>query len=185
MPGLYTRTGDDGSTFCYRLGGRVPKDHPVVELLGSLDEAVSLLGLARALAGRGGLGELESDLAALQDILFHVGVHVSAGKGPLGEGHVKWLEGVADRYYGEPLKSFVLPGSEPVSAAIHAARAAVRRAERRLVEASRVLPGGLDPLLFRIVNRASDALFAMAVYASRRLADGEEPVGSRLPRVEG
>ena len=162
----------------------MPKDHPLIELLGSLDEAVSMLGLARAMARSEGLSDLEHDLAAVQDILFHVGVHLASGKGPLGEGHVRWLEEATDRYYGEPLRSFVLPGGDPVSAAIHAARAVVRRAERRLVAASRILPGGVNGLLLRIVNRASDALFAMAVYAARRLG-GEELVGSRLPRVQG
>lgn len=46
-PPIYTKTGDDGSTSLL-FGGRVPKSDPVVEVCGTLDEAVAALGLARA-----------------------------------------------------------------------------------------------------------------------------------------
>jgi cob(I)alamin adenosyltransferase len=42
-----TRKGDGGSTDLLR-GGRVSKHHQVIEAVGTLDEASSLLGLARA-----------------------------------------------------------------------------------------------------------------------------------------
>jgi cob(I)alamin adenosyltransferase len=43
---VYTRLGDDGSTG--RLfGGRLSKDHPLVDACGDIDETVSALGLAR------------------------------------------------------------------------------------------------------------------------------------------
>ena len=48
MPPIYTRNGDDGTTGL--LGeGRLPKYHPRMETLGTLDEASAALGLARAL----------------------------------------------------------------------------------------------------------------------------------------
>ena len=47
MPKLYTRTGDDG--FAGRLGeGRLPKNDPLFEAIGAVDEATAALGLARA-----------------------------------------------------------------------------------------------------------------------------------------
>ena len=48
MSPFYTRTGDDGKTGL--LGeGRLPKYHPRMEALGTLDETSAALGLARAL----------------------------------------------------------------------------------------------------------------------------------------
>ncbi len=47
MPTFYTKTGDDG--FTGLLGeGRVPKEDPRLEAVGTLDEATAALGLARA-----------------------------------------------------------------------------------------------------------------------------------------
>ena len=47
MVGIYTKKGDDGTTGLW-YGGRVPKSHLRPEAYGAVDEAASLLGLARA-----------------------------------------------------------------------------------------------------------------------------------------
>ena len=47
MSRVYTRLGDDGSTGLL-FGGRVTKADPLIRVLGSVDEAVAALGLARA-----------------------------------------------------------------------------------------------------------------------------------------
>ncbi len=181
---LYTRTGDEGETFCRLAGGRVPKDHPIIEFLGSLDEATSYLGLARSLVPSW-LEEVSKDLAVVQDILFHVGLHLTGGKKVVGEEHVKWLESVTDKYYGKaPLRNFILPGGPIPAAALHVARAVVRRAERRLVALQRT-GFSVDGVLLKIMNRVSDALFAIAVYVSRSMGYEDEPVGSHISRLEG
>ena len=46
-PRIYTKLGDDGSTGLL-FGGRTSKADPLVDTLGSIDEAVAALGLARA-----------------------------------------------------------------------------------------------------------------------------------------
>jgi cob(I)alamin adenosyltransferase len=47
MTKLYTRTGDDG--YAGRLGeGRLPKNNPLFEAIGAVDEATAALGVARA-----------------------------------------------------------------------------------------------------------------------------------------
>ena len=46
---IYTRKGDDGTTGLW-YGGRVGKADPRPEAYGSVDEAASALGLARAAA---------------------------------------------------------------------------------------------------------------------------------------
>jgi cob(I)alamin adenosyltransferase len=59
---------------------------------------------------------------------------------------------------------FVIPGGTELSARLDVARAAIRRAERRVVDLK--LAGELaDETVLRYVNRASDAIWAMARYA--------------------
>ena len=67
----------------------------------------------------------------------------------------------------EPLRSFILPGGGGGAAAIHLARAVVRRAERSAIAASEQT--ALNPLALVYLNRLSDHLFVMA-----RLAAADE-----------
>lgn len=48
---VYTRAGDDGTTGLF-LGGRVSKADPLMTACGDLDEAVAVLGVARAVLSR-------------------------------------------------------------------------------------------------------------------------------------
>ena len=64
----------------------------------------------------------------------------------------------------EPLRSFILPGGGGGAAAIHLARAIVRRAERSAIAASAAAP--LNPLALVYLNRLSDHLFVMARLAA-------------------
>ena len=65
---IATRTGDDGTTSLL-YGQRVPKDHPQIEAVGSIDEFNAALGLARSTcpdAGRKAeLERIQKDLVAL------------------------------------------------------------------------------------------------------------------------
>ena len=167
MPRIYTRTGDSGETFCVALGSRVPKDHPLINALGDLDEANSFVGLARSLL-RGDPGDpLDRDLAWIQSLLFRVGYTIT-GFTSVSEKDVEALEGIVDRYMGGvKLEVFVLPYGDPVASAIHVARSVVRRAERSLVAAiRRGLEVNEKGVILKVINRLSDALFAMAVRRS-------------------
>ncbi len=172
MGSLYTGYGDSGYTYCARMRAKVPKDHPVIEVMGTLDEASSAIGLARSLLPEGSKA-VDEVLRRMQRLLYRVASHIS-GFGEVGEDDVSWLEGVADEYYGEPLKEFILPGSPPAAAAIHLARTVVRRLERRYVAAVRSGHLPKDPAIMKVINRMSDALFAIAVYLQRRYEGGTE-----------
>jgi cob(I)alamin adenosyltransferase len=171
---IYTRKGDDGTTGLW-YGGRVAKADPRPEAYGSVDEAASELGMARAAAERG--SELYGDILRLQEELFVAGAELAtdpASSDRLQDGvsritgaMVDRLEEVIDRYMDRvdlPPK-FVIPGGTELSARLDVARSALRRAERRVS----VLELADDAVL-RYLNRASDALFAMA-----RFADEPEP----------
>ena len=81
------------------------------------------------------------------------------------------LEPAIDRYMDrvELPPKFVIPGGTELSARLDVARTAVRRAERR-VSAMRSDGQLQDDTVLRYLNRASDAVYAMA-----RFADEPEP----------
>ncbi len=77
MVKIYTKKGDDGTTSLW-YGGRVPKDSARTEAYGSLDEACSELGVARALCTESeGADELAADILRLQDDLFVAGAELA------------------------------------------------------------------------------------------------------------
>jgi cob(I)alamin adenosyltransferase len=65
-----------------------------------------------------------------------------------------------------PLESFILPGGSPAVAALHLARAIVRRAERVAVALNEREP--LNPQLLAYLNRLSDHLFVAARFVAAR-----------------
>jgi cob(I)alamin adenosyltransferase len=169
---IYTRKGDDGTTSLW-YGGRVLKSDARTEAYGSLDEAASALGVARALASE---ERVRGDLLHLQDDLFVAGAELATapdararlepGVSCLREDMVTWLEEAIDSYMGEvdlPPK-FVIPGGTQLSAQLDVARSVLRRAERRIVALDRS-EGLDDSVVIKYVNRASDLLFAMARFA--------------------
>jgi cob(I)alamin adenosyltransferase len=175
---IYTRKGDDGTTGLW-YGGRVPKHAGRPEAYGSVDEAASALGLARAAADRD--GELYADILRIQNELFVAGAELAtapeaAGRLEAGVSKVtaemaERLEADIDRYMErvELPPKFVIPGGSELSARLDVARAAVRRAERRV--AALKDEGELaGETVLRYLNRLSDALFAMA-----RFADEPDP----------
>lgn len=172
MGKLYTRSGDDGYTYG-RPGLRMPKSHPLIEFYGSLDEANSMIGLARSLL-RSITLDYEDDLRWIQRLVFRIGFSVASGSLKVTDEDVRRLEEITDKYYDKPLESFILPGGPPGVAALHVARTVVRRAERKLVTLK--LEGEkIDDILVKALNRLSDALFAMALNASRKTDYEPEP----------
>ncbi len=176
---IYTRKGDDGTTGLW-YGGRVPKFAGRPEAYGSLDEAASALGLARAAAERD--GELHADILRIQNELFVAGAELAtapeaadrleAGVSRVTPDMVERLESDIDRYMErvELPPKFVIPGGTELSARLDVARAVLRRAERRVSKLEEEGDLAQDTVLVRYLNRASDALFAMA-----RFADEPEP----------
>ena len=171
MARIYTGTGDDGYTYCRLLGRRVPKSHPLISVMGTLDELNSFIGLARSLLPSEAKGHSET-LREIQKQLFKVGYLLVGEKAELD---VKWLEEVIDHaMQGMELKGFILPAGPPPAAALHVARTICRRLERELVRLWQLeLDLELDPVI-TFVNRLSDTLFALAVRIARDLGWPEE-----------
>ena len=183
---ITTKGGDTGETGLL-YGGRVAKDDAHTEAYGALDEAISALGLARALEADAQRAER---LLALQRELFVVGAELATGRGfrPDLERHFAVVTpAMVDALHAEitaleaavPLPAgFVVPGGTPVGAALDMARTLVRRAERRAVSLQR--GGDLEnPEVLRYLNRCSDLLFMLARQAEH--GDTTPTGGHRRP----
>ena len=138
MSKFYTAKGDDGTTGL--LGeGRLPKYHPRMEAIGSLDEATAALGLARSLVQNAALQPI---LLQTQRDLYGLMAEVAATPGnaaqfrSIDKARVAWLEKETDALEAkvEVPKEFILPGETKGSGALALARTVVRRAERRVAE---------------------------------------------------
>jgi cob(I)alamin adenosyltransferase len=177
---IYTKKGDDGTTSLW-YGGRVPKYHGRTEAYGTLDEACSALGLARALCGPD-QAELAADILRVQDGIYIAGAELATAPEAAGrlkdgisrttEEMVAELEQLIDRYMSEvdlPPK-FVIPGGNRLSAQLDVARTVIRRAERRIAALKDAGELSAETVI-HFVNRASDLAFAMA-----RFADVADPV---------
>lgn len=163
---IYTRTGDDGTTGLGD-GGRIDKDHPRMQAIGSVDELNSLIGML--LAELPASDEAVPPLIEIQHHLFNLGGELSIpGYAMLKAEHVTALEATLDRFNEElpPLKNFILPGGSRSAAVCHLARAVCRRAERDLVTLSRDTEINIAGRHY--VNRLSDFLFVLARVLARR-----------------
>jgi cob(I)alamin adenosyltransferase len=169
LPGVkvYTRKGDDGTTGLL-YGARVAKDSALPTAYGTVDEAQSFLGLARAETGRDGeldrlLVRIERELwVAMAELATDPANHhkLTPGQSRVTREMVAGLEAtiddLSDRF--EMPKEFVVPGQNRVSALIDVARTVVRRAERAVLGASLPNESAVVPYL----NRLSDLLWTMA-----------------------
>jgi cob(I)alamin adenosyltransferase len=168
---IYTKTGDDGTTGLV-CGPRVPKFGPRVAALGDVDEANSLIGMARLETA--GDPATDAMLERIQNDLFDLGADLATpdpaldGALRVTPAQVARLEAEIDAMNAElaPLTSFILPGGVPAAAALFLARAVVRRAERVLCALA--AEDWVSEPAREYVNRLSDHLFVLA----RRLNAG-------------
>ena len=180
MVRIYTKKGDDGTTSLW-YGGRVPKSDPRTEAYGTLDEAASVLGVARSLCKSTEHDELSDDILKLQNDLFVAGAELATapaaaerledGVSRISDEMADSLDAEVDRYLAgvELPPQFTIPGGTQLSAQLDVARAVLRRAERRVVALNE--SGELaSAAILRFLNRASDLLFAMA-----RATDEDSP----------
>jgi cob(I)alamin adenosyltransferase len=171
MSSFYTRRGDDGTTG--QLGeGRLPKYHPRVEALGSLDEASASLGLARSFCQA---AQSAPVLVEVQRDLYTIMAEVAATPknasrfGGIEPERIKWLESQIDMAAAAaPIPTeFILPGDSQAGAALSLARTIVRRAERRLAEL--IDKGELEnPVLLQYLNRLSSLCFALEILENQQ-----------------
>lgn len=173
---VYTKFGDQGETSLL-YGGRISKNNPHTEAYGITDEAVSALGLARALTED---KRVQDTVRELQRELFTIAAELATepDKYELFQQHftpvtaqmVENLEKTIDSLEEgvEMPKVFILPGGSPASAGLDLARCIIRTSERRVVA---MKEAGLltNDLVISYLNRLGDLLFVLARYQDRDL----------------
>lgn len=182
---IYTKTGDKGYTSLYN-GQRLPKDSLFFDVVGTLDEISSAIGLTyMELETREQVFDIENMLTSeykeiyslltwVQSRLLDLGSHVATPidsssdrkieQTNFEEENIKILEKWIDMYDSklEKLKNFILPRGS-----LHMARSMCRRAERGMVALHR--DGHINSNALVFINRLSDFLFVIARYVSYEL----------------
>ncbi|HET8913400.1 MAG TPA: cob(I)yrinic acid a,c-diamide adenosyltransferase [Ktedonobacteraceae bacterium] len=168
MAKVTTGTGDTGYTGL--LGDqRVAKYDPRPDTFGTIDEATSALGLARASTPDPRVKEIifhiQQDLYLLMAELATLPENYEKMNFRITETHVKKLEEIEESLKNEveiPNK-FIVPGDTVDGAALDMARTIIRRAERMAVKLlhENVIANGE---VVRYLNRLSDLVFILARY---------------------
>jgi cob(I)alamin adenosyltransferase len=168
---IYTKRGDDGTTGLL-FGGRVDKNDARTEAYGTLDEVVSVLGLARSFGLCSRVAEI---VVRVQREMFVAGAQLATaednqsklkpGVSRVTPEMVGQLESDIDALVAAhpPAAEFILPGETSGAAGLDLARTVARRAERLAAGMSR---SGIavDPILLAYLNRVSDLIYALARY---------------------
>lgn len=174
MARVTTRSGDEGYTDL--LGSaRVPKYHRRPEAYGTLDEASSALGLARAHAQDVGVKDsifsMQKDLYIMMAELATPAENYQKVDFKIKTEDVARLDALSEdlKSQVEIGKEFVVPGGSVTGACLDLARTVVRRGERQV---ARLYHDGdvTNVEVVRYLNRLSDVLFILARYVEANLA---------------
>src|SRR5437899_778586 len=179
MAKVTTGTGDAGYTGL--LGEqRVPKYDPRPDTFGTVDEATSALGLARAVAQdphvKAIIFQVQQELYLLMGELATPPENYETMGLKMTIEHVQRLELVEEELKREveiPNK-FIIPGDTMDGAALDLARTIIRRAERMAVKLlhDNVIQNGE---VVRYLNRLSDMIFILARYIEVKSSLAQKP----------
>ena len=177
---FYTGKGDAGTS---QIGKKkVPKDSPIIETLGDLDELNSLIGVERSnLSDR----DLKGKLKQVQEALFIIQARVAwimfpeyKAKELSGQRTLdleKEIDDIEERI--KPERGFIVSGEEQKAAQLDYIRAVARRVERRIDTLHKKHP--LPPEILSYMNRLSSYLYALA-----RLEVFKAKIKESKPRYE-
>lgn len=159
---VYTRTGDNGTTSLLH-GKRLGKDQKIFEVLGTLDEFNSVLGLV--LSSVSFSSDARKFLVKIQGDLFNIGAKIADDKSKKADyiwlnAKTSTIEELIDELESTlpKLTNFILPGGSVAAAHTHVARSLCRRLERTIVSYDN---SELEYVLV-FINRLSDLLFVLA-----------------------
>jgi len=159
MP-IYTKKGDQGQSSTIN-GIKISKNSPIFEVLGTIDEANSSLGIAVSFLED---KILKDKITQVQKTLFKFASIIAGAKGVISSSIVAKMEKEIDEWTNQMpvLNKFIFPGGSRSSAFVFSARAVVRRLERSIVVLSTQYLVHSTELIY--INRLSDYLFTLARY---------------------
>ncbi len=168
---IYTRKGDQGETSLFKTPKRLKKHEQVFEVLGSIDELNSFLGLLGAYNNK----EVSDLIYTIQCDLFSISSYVA--NAPLPDKVSKiWVKKVLDMENSinhldkdlPKLENFILSGGSTYAIYAHICRSICRNVERSFV--FYITECKKEELLVFIpyINRLSDLLFVLARYINKQ-----------------
>jgi cob(I)alamin adenosyltransferase len=168
---ITTKTGDGGESSLAN-GQRLPKTSSYFEVVGTLDELNSWIGLCVAILPDEAI-RIKKQLQSIQETLFYVGAQVAQSpKAILPPEKVKDLE-KWQKYLENKLEKnwhtkFLLPGGTVIGAQLDITRTVCRRAERVLIAHAQQVE--VSPVLTQYLNRLSDYLYLVRCYTNQQLS---------------
>jgi len=175
MP-IYTRTGDKGETSLF-TGQRVPKNDPLIEAIGSIDECNSAIGVAISFIPQDPpFTIIHEQLNIIQHALFDVGAALATPRTSAESAKInktrfdqeeitlleKWIDNMTKEL--QELHNFILPGGHTSGAMLHLARSLCRRAERLVIPLNNRSDVSDNVIIY--LNRLSDYLFMASRYVN-------------------
>lgn len=167
----FNKKGDKGETSLL-FGRRIPKSDLHCDAYGTIDEAVSFLGIARNFATKNKVKEI---ILRVQKELFVINAEIATKPEdyerlvpnfkPVTYKMASELEEIIDEIETEieMPKSFIIPGASLGSGPLDVSRAIVRRAERKVVMLKE--KGEIkNEAILQYLNRLADLLFTLARY---------------------
>lgn len=178
---LYTKKGDDGKTSIYGCNQKISKSSAITEALGSLDETNSFLGVCKSKTRDSSFKidnlKIEEIIHKIQNNLFTIQAQVAGADKSIFENDVFWLEKIISEIDKDlpEIKSFLISGTNDISANFDFARTLARRAERRVVAVSEENITKIDEFTLSYMNRLSSLLYALARYFATKSGVEESP----------
>lgn len=169
MP-IYTKKGDKGQTDIFDSKNcnktRVFKDNIRLQIIGSVDELNSCLGIITSLLEDKKeilfITKIQKDLFLINSFIAGIkNIRFSLNKVNYLEEKIDFLEKKLPK-----LTNFILPGGSEVSSFYHLARSMTRRVERKIVSFSK--QENINPGIITYINRLSDLLFILARWNNQK-----------------
>jgi len=153
----------------------LPKDDIAFEMVGTLDELNSHLGLIVSQIKDLPKIEFKEQLSVLNTIqkqLFVLGAYVSKADIKLSEDFLKKIEKESEKMQSSMSEGwhnrFVLPGGHIIAAQADISRTVCRRLERSCIVYVKQSKK-IDPLLLKTINRLSDYLYVLRCFVNEKL----------------
>ena len=167
---ISTKKGDSGESFLAN-GKKYQKDNIVFEVLGTIDELNSHIGLAVAqLRNLEALFTLEliTELQIMQSNLYKLSGIIAGAKITLSKKELTHIEKLGDQLQTKMANGwttqFLYPGGSVIGAQLDVARTVCRRVERLIVTFSK--DQKQEPIIAKYINRLSDTLFIIRCYVN-------------------
>jgi len=162
---ISTKTGDQGTTSLAN-GERISKVDPLFDLIGTVDELNSWLGLVVTKLAAG-FASQKNFLLEVQNQLFFIGAELAlAPKVTLEKSALTKLEKTSEKLQkemvGEWHKKFLLPGGTEQGAYLDIVRTIARRTERLAFKYAS--DHQISELILKYLNRLSDYLYILRCY---------------------